>query len=244
MRIEDREVTPAEKEEVENILKNPRRLAELENGALRNPRVYWGRKVPEDLGYHQLRNLACAALLPKNGLHAVYDEFGGDSRATKRGFEEAAKRDLAPFMDFLRDKGGDGRVLEDHPAFADAATWSTPVVSTQGMCLQAGKRPFYHETPTTVTGKIAKACNALSLFGGGPISKTNRTLFSCLTIVTDGDGSAIPHCTEVRQLRGELREGAEVVEAAWMQAVLHNFPNTPAVGTLQGRRHRRGGTGS
>ncbi|CAN0100816.1 unnamed protein product, partial [Ectocarpus sp. 8 AP-2014] len=62
----------------------------------------------------------------------------------------------------------------------------------------------------------------------------NRTLASCVKIVTDGDGSSIPHCAAVSLLRRELQEVAGVVEVAWMQAVLHNFPKTPAAGLFRG----------
>lgn len=234
LRIDDRKTTVAEVAKVEELLRNPRHLKELRNDALRNPRVYRGCKVPADLDYYQLRNLAGAAILPKNGLHAVYDNFGGDLPAMKAALEKAAEGGLDPFMSLLRSKGGDGRVLEDHPAFADAASWNEPVVATQGMCLQGLKRPFYHMAPTTVTGKIASACDAVSPFHGGPVAKMNRTLASCVKIVTDGDGSSIPHCAAVSLLRPELQQVAVVVEVAWMQAVLRTCPKAPAVGLFRG----------
>ena len=234
LRIDDRKATVAEVAKVEELIRNPQHLKELRNYALRDPRVYRGRKAPADLDYRQLRNLAGAAILPKNGLHAVYDNFGGDLLAMKADLEKAAEGGLDPFMSLVRSKGGDGRVLEDHPAFADAASWDQPVVATQGMCLQALKRPFYHMDPTTVTGKTARACDAVSPFHGGPVAKVNRTLASCVKIVTDRDDSAIPHCAAVRLLRPELKDVAVIVEGAWMQAVLRTFPKAPAAGLFRG----------
>ncbi|CAM9506615.1 unnamed protein product [Scytosiphon promiscuus] len=92
--------------------------------------------------------------------------------------DNAADGGLALFMDFLRSKGGEGRVHEDHPAFADPASWDKPVLCTQGMCRQGLKLPFFHQAQTTVTGKVAKACDAISPFVGGPVAKMNRTLAS------------------------------------------------------------------
>ncbi|CAM9152496.1 unnamed protein product [Pylaiella littoralis] len=234
LRVEDRGVTVEEMAKVWYLLMNLRLLAQLKNEGLRDPCVYRGRKDAEDLDYAQFRSLAGAAIMPKSGLHSVYDAFGGDLGAMEKKFGHAAEGGLASFMNLLRSKGGDGRVLEDHPVFPDATTWDRPVLNTQGMCLQGGKRAFFHEAPTRVTGKTAKACDDVSPFDGGPVSKMNRTLTSCIKIVTDSDGSAIPHCAAVKLVRPELRETAEIVEVAWMQAVLHNFPKSPVVGVFRG----------
>ncbi|CAB1113971.1 unnamed protein product [Ectocarpus sp. CCAP 1310/34] len=187
LRIEDRDVTTVEREQVEDLLRNPRRLTTLENGALRIPRVSRGCKEPKDLDCHQLRNLACSAILPENGLHATYDSFGGDLGRMRVEFDNAADGGLASFMDFLR---------------------ACSKVTRPSLIRLAGTSRC-HARKTTVTGKVARACDAVSPFVGGPVAKMNRTLASCVKIVTDRDGSSIPHCPPVGLLRRELQHTAK-----------------------------------
>lgn len=125
---------------------------------------------------------------------------------------------------FLVRRGGDGIVVTNHPAFESPARWIEPLLSQQGMCLQAQKRLFYHPDPTTLTGKISQAFDNASSFQGGAIGKRNRILNECVKIVTDRDGTSIPHCAPVSSLLPQLQEIAKVVKRAWAQYYLHFFP--------------------
>eukprot|EP00752_Nemacystus_decipiens_P004451 g4064.t1 len=72
------------------------------------------------------------------------------------------------------------------------------------MCRQA-LLPFFHQAQTTVTGKVARACDAVSPFVGGPFAEMNRTLASCVNIVTDRDGSSVPHCSRAAEVALEIK---------------------------------------
>eukprot|EP00752_Nemacystus_decipiens_P017028 g15246.t1 len=162
LRIEDREVSPAERQKARRLLENPRELHGLRNEALARPRVYRGTRSAEDLDRHQLRDLVGAALLPENGLSKILGFFHGDLRALERACIEAELQGPVEFSKFLRDRGVDAPVNPNHPAFAgDPTTWTHPILFQQAMCLQYQKRAFYHEAPPTTTGKSSAAASKL-----------------------------------------------------------------------------------
>eukprot|EP00752_Nemacystus_decipiens_P017426 g15620.t2 len=165
LRIEDREVSPAERQKARRLLENPRELHGLRNEALARPRVYRGTRSAEDLDRHQLRDLVGAALLPENGLSKILGFFHGDLRALERACIEAELQGPVEFSKFLRDRGVDAPVNPNHPAFAgDPTTWTHPILFQQAMCLQYQKRAFYHEAPPTTTGKSSAAASKVSSF--------------------------------------------------------------------------------
>ena len=235
LRIEDRNATKEEHAKVLDLLDNPDRLVSLKNEALKNDgRVYKGTRTAEDLTPHQLRNLACASVLPVNGLLAVHDYYGGDLNALGQAFTKQAKGGPVAFNQFLIGRGGSGMVVCDHPAFESPDSWTEPLLLAQGMCLQAQKRPFFHPSPSTITGKLSQAFGLTSSFQGGPIGKMNRTVNSCVKVVTDRDGTSIPHCSPVSWLKPELQRTAVIVERTWAQSYLHHFPKCPGVGVFRG----------
>lgn len=213
LRVEDRKVSTAERTNVIDLLHHPERLISVRNEALKNDgRVYQGTRTAEDLTKQQLRNLACASVLPVNGLLAVYNHSNGDLNVLERECTEKAKDGPVAFNNFLIDRGGDGMVLDNHPAFESRDSWTEPLLLLQGMCLQAQRRPFFHPDPSTVTGKLSQAFSSTSTFHGGPTAKMNRTVNSCVKVVTDNDGTSIPHCAAISSLRPELQRTAVVVE--------------------------------
>ena len=251
LRIEGREVRPAEMRKARHLVKNPRELHGLLNKALANPRVYRGTRSAEDLDRHQLRDLVGAALLPENGLSKILGVFHGDLLALERACDEAELRGPVEFSKFLRDRGVDAPVNLNHPAFAgafagDPAAWIDPFLLKQAMCLQYQKHPFYHEAPTTTTGKASAAASNVSSFKGGPAGHGNRLGASCVKVVTDrpeSSASAIPHCAALSQLRPELRQVAGVVERSVARSFLHHFTATPGVGVFRGGDIAQAGSG-
>lgn len=105
---------------------------------------------------------------------------------------------------------------------------------------------FYHEDPTTITGKASAAANKVSSFEGGPAGHGNRLGASCVKVEADRDessASAIPHCAALSQLRPELRQVAEVVEHFFARSFLHHFTATPGVGVFRGGDIAQAGCG-
>ncbi|CAN0203038.1 unnamed protein product, partial [Ectocarpus sp. 4 AP-2014] len=247
LRIEDREVTSAEKQEARRLLESPRELHGLRNEALDNPRVYRGTRSAEDLDRHQLRNLVGAALLPENGLSKILGFFRGDLRALEIACQEAELQGPVRLSKFLGERGVDAPVNLNHPAFAgDPAAWTRPILLKQGMCLQYQKRAFYHESPTTTTGKASAAASKVSSFQGGPAGHGNRLGASCVKVEADRTGSsasAIPHCAALSQLRPELRKVAGVVERSFARSFLRHFTATPGVGVFRGGDITQAGCG-